>query len=131
MLPPTETIVRSGRILVVDDERNIVRLLEAYLSRHGHTVATAFDGLEALQRARQEEFDLLILDVMMPFMDGYEVLKNLRKDPATAEVPVIILTAKSADQDVFDAYHLGAHAFLSKPVDLKELLLFVRQLLDQ
>jgi DNA-binding response OmpR family regulator len=127
---PSETAVKGGRILVVDDERNIVRLLEAYLSRHGHSVATAFDGWEALDRVKQEKFDLLILDVMMPFMDGFEVLKNLRKDPATADIPVIILTAKSADQDVFEAYHLGAHMFLSKPVDLDELALFVRQLID-
>jgi two-component system alkaline phosphatase synthesis response regulator PhoP len=126
---PPATAVRAGRILVVDDERNIVRLLEAYLSRHGHSVAKAYDGLEALLLVKQEKFDLLILDVMMPFMDGYEVLKNLRKDPATAETPVIILTAKSADEDVFEAYHLGAHMFLSKPVDLDMLALFVRQLL--
>jgi two-component system, OmpR family, response regulator VanR len=72
MHAPPGAPVRSGRILVVDDERNIVRLLETYLSRHGHSIATAFDGRDALERVGAEPFDLIILDVMMPFMDGFE-----------------------------------------------------------
>jgi DNA-binding response OmpR family regulator len=126
---PVQNASRTGRILVVDDERFIVRLLQANLTRHGHTVTTAFDGRDALDQIQSGEFDLVILDVMMPFMDGYEVLKHLRRDPRTAELPVIMLTAKTADEDVYNAYHVGAHAFLTKPVDMGELMTFVRSML--
>lgn len=120
---------RTGRILVVDDERPIVRLLQANLTRYGHTVTTAFDGRDALDQIQNGDFDLVILDVMMPFMDGYEVLKNIRQNQRTAELPVIMLTAKTADEDVYNAYHLGAHVYLSKPIDMPELLTFVRSML--
>ena len=123
------SVSRVGQILVVDDERNIVRLLQAWLEREGHAVTTAFDGRDALERIKASDFDLVLLDVMMPFMDGFEVLQNLRQDPRTAELPVIMLTAKTSDADVFRAYHLGVDMYLTKPIDPDELMRFVRTLL--
>ena len=89
------------KILAVDDERHIVRLVQVNLERAGYEVVTAFDGKDALEKVAAEQPDLVVLDVMMPYMDGFEVLQNLRKNPSTRELPVIMLTAKAQDADVF------------------------------
>lgn len=116
------------RVLVCDDERHIVRLLQVTLERQGFQVLTAFDGREALRAVEQQNPDLVVLDVMMPYLDGYEVLKCLRRDPATEKLPVIMLTARSQDRDVFDAYHCGADLYLTKPFDPMELVTFVKRI---
>ena len=85
------------KILVCDDERHIVRLIQVNLERQGWNVVTAYDGKEGLEKVKAEKPDLLVLDVMMPYMDGFEVLKTIRKDPATVKLPVIMLTAKAQD----------------------------------
>src|SRR5215208_6989007 len=92
-----EEATMPKKILAVDDERHIVRLVEVNLARAGYNVVTAFDGREALQKVEAEKPDLVVLDVMMPFMDGFEVLRNLKANPETADIPVIMLTAKAQD----------------------------------
>src|SRR5437870_4656154 len=87
------------RVLAVDDERHIVRLIQVNLERQGYEVITAFDGKEALKKARSQLPDLIVLDVMMPHLDGFEVLKALKQDPETRSIPVIMLTDKSQDAD--------------------------------
>src|SRR5205807_6916457 len=91
----------AKKILAVDDEQHIVRLVQVNLERQGYEVVTAFDGKEALEKVESEHPDLIVLDVMMPYMDGFEVLQNLKKNQNTREIPVIMLTAKAQDADVF------------------------------
>ena len=98
----------NKKILAVDDEKHIVRLVQVNLERHGYTVVTAFDGKEALEKVAAEKPDLIVLDVMMPYLDGFEVLKELKKDPDTRGIPVIMLTAKAQDADVFRGWQSGA-----------------------
>ena len=118
------------KILAVDDERHIVRLVEVNLQRAGYEVVTAYDGREALEKVKSENPDLIVLDVMMPYMDGFEVLKHLKADPETAEVPVIMLTAKAQDADVFRGWQSGVDCYLTKPFNPMELLTFVKRIFD-
>ena len=118
------------KILAVDDERHIVRLVEVNLQRAGYEVVTAYDGREALEKVKAENPDLVVLDVMMPYMDGFEVLKNLKADPSTAEIPVIMLTAKAQDADVFRGWQSGVDCYLTKPFNPMELLTFVKRIFD-
>jgi two-component system alkaline phosphatase synthesis response regulator PhoP/two-component system response regulator VicR len=118
------------KILAVDDERHIVRLVEVNLARAGYQVVTAFDGREALQKVEAEKPDLVVLDVMMPFMDGFEVLRNLKANPLTADIPVIMLTAKAQDADVFRGWQSGVDCYLTKPFNPMELLTFVKRIFD-
>jgi two-component system, OmpR family, alkaline phosphatase synthesis response regulator PhoP len=118
------------KILAVDDERHIVRLVEVNLARAGYQVVTAFDGREALQKVEAEKPDLVVLDVMMPYMDGFEVLRNLKANPETAEIPVIMLTAKAQDADVFRGWQSGVDCYLTKPFNPMELLTFVKRIFD-
>jgi two-component system alkaline phosphatase synthesis response regulator PhoP/two-component system response regulator VicR len=116
------------KILVCDDERHIVRLIQVNLERKGYQVITAYDGKEGLEKVRSEKPDLLVLDVMMPYMDGFEVLKSLRREPETESLPVIMLTAKAQDKDVFEGYHYGADMYLTKPFNPMELVSFVERI---
>jgi two-component system alkaline phosphatase synthesis response regulator PhoP/two-component system response regulator VicR len=118
------------RILAVDDEPNIVRLIEVNLVRHGYQVETANNGVQALERIRANRPDLVVSDVMMPEMDGFELLTNIRKDPALADLPVIMLTAKAQDKNVMEGYSRGADLYLTKPFNPAELLAFVRRILS-
>lgn len=118
------------KILAVDDERHIVRLVEVNLQRAGYEVVTAFDGKEGLEKVKSENPDLIVLDVMMPYMDGFEVLRNLKADPSTAEIPVIMLTAKAQDADVFRGWQSGVDCYLTKPFNPMELLTFVKRIFD-
>ena len=116
------------KVLVCDDERHIVRLIKVNLERQGYQVVTAFDGKEGLEKVRAEKPDLCVLDVMMPYMDGFEVLKSIRRDPDTENLPVIMLTAKAQDKDVFEGYHYGADMYLTKPFNPMELVTFVKRI---
>lgn len=116
------------KVLVCDDERHIVRLIQVNLEREGYNVVTAYDGKDGLEKVKAEKPDLMVLDVMMPYMDGFEVLKNLRRDPATESLPVIMLTAKAQDKDVFEGYHYGADMYLTKPFNPRELIAFVKRI---
>jgi two-component system alkaline phosphatase synthesis response regulator PhoP/two-component system response regulator VicR len=116
------------KILAVDDERSIVRLVQVNLQRAGYDVVTAFDGKEALDKVASEQPDLVVLDVMMPYMDGFEVLQTLRKNPNTRELPVIMLTAKAQDADVFRGWQNGVDCYLTKPFNPMELIAFVKRI---
>lgn len=116
------------KILVCDDERHIVRLIQVNLEKQGYQVVTAYDGKEGLEKVKAEKPDLLVLDVMMPYMDGFEVLKTLRREPETESLPVIMLTAKAQDKDVFEGYHYGADMYLTKPFNPMELVSFVKRI---
>ena len=114
------------RILVVDDERHIVRLIEVNLQRAGYEVIKAYNGREALEKARSENPDVVVLDAMMPGMDGFAVLKNLKADPATAHIPVIMLTTKGQDEDAVRDLP-GVHCYLCKPFSPMDLLDSIRR----
>ena len=118
------------RILAVDDEPNIVRLIQVNLERHGYQVETANNGAQALAKIKANRPDLLVSDVMMPEMDGFELLANVRRDPALMDLPVIMLTAKAQDKDVLAGYTGGADMYLTKPFNPQELLSFVKRILS-
>jgi DNA-binding response OmpR family regulator len=119
----------SNKILVVDDEPDALELIEFNLRTAGFDVTTATDGESALSKARSAVPSLIILDVMLPEIDGMEVCKILRRDPATARVPIIMLTAKAAEIDRVLGLELGADDYVTKPFSPRELVLRVRGLL--
>ena len=108
-------------VLVVDDEQDILDLVRFRLEHDGYRVLTASDGQTGLALAQSERPDLCILDVMMPKLTGLEVLAHLRADPATADIPVILLTSRGQDADVDRGFELGAHDYVTKPFSPKEL----------
>lgn len=117
------------KILAVDDEKHIVRLVQINLQKEGYDVVTASTGREALVQVEREKPDLVIMDVMMPDMGGFEALQTMRADEKTAQIPVIMLTAKAQDADVFQGWKSGADLYLTKPFNPQELLTFVKRIL--
>jgi DNA-binding response OmpR family regulator len=117
------------KILVVDDEPDAVELIEFNLKANGYEVATAADGEEALQKARAVLPNLIILDIMLPEVDGMEVCKILRRDQRTSGIPIIMLTAKAAEIDRVLGLELGADDYVTKPFSPRELVLRVKRLL--
>jgi DNA-binding response OmpR family regulator len=117
------------KILVVDDEPEAVELVEFNLKQSGYAVMTAADGAEALKKAKSQSPDLIVLDVMLPEMDGFEICKTLRLDPATARVPILMLTAKAAEIDRVLGLELGADDYLTKPFSPRELMLRIKKIL--
>ena len=120
-----------AKILVVDDEPDAVELISFNLKAAGFEVVSASDGSEAFKLARLHLPDLIVLDVMLPEIDGLEVCKLLRRDPATAGIPVIMLTAKAGEIDRVLGLELGADDYVTKPFSPRELLLRVRKLIDR
>ncbi len=116
----------SAAVLVVDDEEGVRRLVSVALRRAGYDVTLAVDGLDALARIAEATPDLIISDVMMPELDGFGLLGRLRADPATREIPVIMLTARGATDDIVTGLDLGADDYLAKPFNMGELLARVR-----
>jgi len=121
----------KSKILVVDDEPEAVELVEFNLKGAGYEVTTASDGAEALNKARRIQPNLVILDVMMPEIDGMEVCKLMRRDPATTGIPIIMLTAKASEVDRVLGLELGADDYVVKPFSPRELVLRVKKLLDR
>jgi two-component system phosphate regulon response regulator PhoB len=119
----------APKILVVDDEPDAVELVEFNLTAAGFSVVVAADGEEAVRKAREDEPDLIVLDVMLPALDGLEVCKLLRRDPATARVPILLLTARAAEIDRVLGLELGADDYVTKPFSPRELVLRVKGLL--
>ena len=109
----------NGTVLVVDDERNIVQLARLYLSSEGYAVEAAYNGVEALEKVKSRHPDLVVLDLMMPEMDGWEVCRRLRKE---SDIPIIILTARSDDVDKIIGLELGADDYVTKPYSSRELI---------
>jgi DNA-binding response OmpR family regulator len=114
------------KILVVDDDAKTVELVKLYLNRDGYRVLTAYDGAEALRLARESHPDLIVLDLMLPGIDGLEVCRTLRKE---SDVPIIMLTAKTTDQDKLTGLSLGADDYVTKPFSPRELAARVRVVL--
>ena len=115
------------RILIVDDDTEIRDLLEFDISSSGYFVDTAVDGLDGLNKALNNKYDLILLDVMMPKMNGFEVCKNIRQ--AKINVPILMLTAKGTISDKTSGFNSGADDYLVKPFDIQEVLLRIRVLL--
>ena len=119
------------RILVVDDEIYIVHILEFTLTMEGYEVLTAADGEEALRRIEQDRPDLIVLDIMMPKMDGYEVLRRIRTDEEFKSLPVILLSAKGRPIDRETGLEIGADDYIVKPFSPRRLLEKIQDLLQR
>jgi two-component system, OmpR family, alkaline phosphatase synthesis response regulator PhoP len=117
-------------VLVVDDQPHIVRLIQVNLEKEGFHVATASDGLEGITKVRETTPDLVILDVIMPHKDGFEVLRDMKEDPALAEIPVVMLTVKTHNADIVKGLREGAELYLPKPFHPKELVSLVKRVLE-
>ncbi len=115
-------IMAKNRILVVDDEKNLVRILKMNLEDNDYEVETAFNGLEALEKISVARPDLIILDVMMPGIDGWEVLSRLRKNTEDRYIPVIVLTSKTTGISKIFGFDLGADDYVTKPFEIDELI---------
>lgn len=115
------------RILVIDDEPDLLDLVKNWLESKGYDVIAANNGLEGLKKAEDEKPSVVILDVKMPGMDGFEVLNKLRADPKTQYMPVIMLTQKRETESVFKAADIGTTDYIMKPFSLQELLKMVKR----
>ena len=115
------------KILFVDDEKDLVEMVKSHFEIYGYDVVTAFTGKEALEKAGAGDIDLILLDIMMPGMDGYEVLRILKSTPATNRIAVIMLTAKSETGSLLKSQDLGATDYVIKPFDFGELLSLVKR----
>jgi two-component system, OmpR family, alkaline phosphatase synthesis response regulator PhoP len=121
----------KGKILVVDDEIYIVHILDFSLGMEGYEVITALDGEQALERMKAEKPDLVVLDIMMPKLDGYEVCKSIKSNPATKQTPVILLSAKGRNVDQKLGFDVGADDYITKPFSPRKLVERINQLLGQ
>jgi CheY-like chemotaxis protein/MinD-like ATPase involved in chromosome partitioning or flagellar assembly len=119
----------AEKILIVDDDMETLRLVGLMLQRQGYQIVAAQNGTQALGLARNEKPDLIVLDVMMPDVDGYEVTRQLRKDDDTASTPIILFTAKSQVEDKVTGYEVGADDYLTKPIHPAELVAHIKALL--
>ena len=112
----------TEKILIIDDDVDTLRLVGLMLQRQGYQIVAASNGSQGLAKAFDERPDLILLDVMMPDMDGYEVTRRLRKNPTTATVPILMFTAKTQLDDKVTGFEVGADDYLTKPVNRQELL---------
>lgn len=112
----------TARVLIAEDEPNIVESLSFILGREGCDVTAVFDGEAVLARLRSDRPDVVILDVMLPKMNGFEVLKRIKSDPELRSLPVLVLTAKGQDKDRKTAEELGADAFVTKPFANRDIV---------
>lgn len=121
----------AEKILIIDDDLDTLRLVGLMLQRQGYQISAASNGPQGLARAEEEVPDLIVLDVMMPEMDGYEVARRLRKNPVTAEIPILMFTAKTQLDDKVTGFEAGADDYLTKPTHPSELQAHVRALLGR
>ena len=121
----------KGKILVVDDEIYIVHILDFSLGMEGYEVVTALDGEQALEKARTEHPDLIVLDIMMPKLDGYETCKALKSDETTKNIPVILLSAKGRNVDQKVGFEVGADDYITKPFSPRKLVERINAILGQ
>jgi len=117
------------KILVVDDNKPNVELLQAHLESAGYNVVTAYGGEEALEKAESEEPDMILLDIMMPRISGYEVCRRLKADPKSRVIPIVMVTALNELEDVEKGVDVGADDFLMKPINKLELIARVKSML--
>ena len=121
----------AKKVLIVDDEPNIVISLEFLMEREGFEVAVARDGSEALERIRSGRPDLVVLDVMMPKLNGFEVCQAVRADPELAGTLIVMLTAKGREAEMNKGLALGADAYIAKPFSTRDLVTRVKSLLEE
>jgi len=119
------------KILIVDDEPDVIELVEYNLKNAGFDVIKSVDGNEALKKIQNENPDLILLDIMLPNIDGFEICKILKRNPDTAAIPIIMLTAKAAEVDRVVGFELGADDYITKPFSPRELVLRVKTLLKR
>ncbi|MBU1599347.1 response regulator [bacterium] len=117
----------AKKILVVDDDVDMVEILKSLLEIEGYDVVGAFDGQEALDKTKQQKPDFILLDIMMPVMDGWEACRRLKACKKTSEIPVAILTARVDSQDREKAFQLGADDYITKPFNPDELLKRIKE----
>ena len=115
------------KILMIDDEPEFVDMIKMRLEANDYSVVTAYEGKEGLKLAHTENPDLILLDVMMPEMDGFDVLSRLRGSESTRDVPVVMLTAKGEAKSIFEAQNLGSVDYLIKPCESSDLLAIVKR----
>jgi DNA-binding response OmpR family regulator len=117
---------KPRRLLIADDDPDVLALLVLNFEAEGFEVVSARDGLEAEVMARAMVPDIVVLDVMMPERDGFEVLRNLRANAETRDIPVILLTARATDADIWEGWSTGTDYYITKPFDIDELVRLVR-----
>jgi len=118
-----------GRVLVVDDEPDLVRILQFGLQSAGYVVESASDGQEGLKKAREVKPDIILLDLMLPKLDGYKICRLLKFDERFKQIPIIILSARTQEGDQALALEMGANRFVTKPYNFSEILAHVEELL--
>ncbi|MCX5701186.1 MAG: response regulator [Candidatus Omnitrophica bacterium] len=123
--------MENKKILVVDDEPDLVAFVKLRLEAHNYSVVTAKDGKEALSVFDKENPDLVLLDILMPKIDGLKVCQTIRKDPSKARIPIIMLTAKDRSDDIHKAKEVGANGYIVKPFEAATLLFEIKSLLDK
>src|SRR5262245_12747382 len=121
----------KGKILVVDDEIYIVHILDFSLGMEGYEVVTALDGEQGLEKARAQRPDLIVLDIMMPKLDGYETCKMLKADPETRSIPIILLSAKGRNIEQKNGIAVGADDYITKPFSPRKLVERINSILGQ
>ncbi len=121
----------NEKILIVDDDPSIVRLIQHSLEKQGYVIVSASNGLQALKKAVSDEFALVILDLMLPGIDGFEVCQRLKADPQTCEVPILMLSGKTKDTDISEASKVGADVYLTKPIKPADLVSQVNDMLAE
>ncbi len=119
------------RILIVDDEPNILLSLDFLMRKSGYSVLLARNGNEALEHIQQSKPDLILLDIMMPDVDGYEICQKTKSNPDTSHIKIIFLTAKSKESDIAKGLEMGADAYITKPFTNKNLLEQVKTILEK
>jgi len=125
-----EEVTTPSKVLIADDNHQNCELLDAYLSEEGYEIAMAYDGQQTLDAVAKSQPDLILLDIMMPKMSGYEVCQRLKGDPETRKIPILMVTALAEMGDIEKAVNAGADDFLTKPVNKLELTTRVKSLLQ-
>lgn len=128
-LPNNESFLPQSTVLIVDDNAQNVELLQAFLEALPVKLITAYDGVEALEKVAQHNPDLILLDIMMPRMSGFQVCRKIKEDPATKDIQILMVTALNELGDIEQASECGTDDFVSKPVNKFELLTRVKSLL--
>ena len=115
-------ILITKKILIVEDDPGVLRATSFILEKEGYQIITAQDGLEGLKKAKEDNPDLLILDVMLPGIDGFEICHSLRSEPQTADMPILMFSAKGQESDKATGLKMGADDYITKPVDREVLI---------
>ena len=122
--------MEKDRILLVEDEKDLAETMVFQLEAAGYEVIVAYDGLDGLEKAKKEKIDLMILDLMLPKMDGYKICALLKKDSRYSKIPVMLFSARAQESDLKMGEEVGADAYVVKPFDSKALLVKIKELIS-